>query len=102
MGIYTPAVYVERRSELDFKRDALADELQSLSAPKPASKAEIIPLVRTVIEAYPLAQSVKQKNALLKSILVRVDYHKTIAAKRGESGAKYLTLDVQPVLSYTS
>ena len=102
MGIYTPAEYVERRTELDSKRDALMHEIQSLSAPEPASKAVVIPLVRTVIEAYPLTQTVKQKNTLLKSILVRVDYHKTVAAKRGESGAKYLTLEVQPVLSYTS
>lgn len=100
MSVYTPKEYLDRRAELDARRSALADELERLSQPAPTPKAALIPSIQHVIDAYPLAQTVEQKNALLKSIVSRVYYHKTKAAKRGEAPSKYLSLDIQPVLSY--
>ena len=46
-----------------------------------------------------MAQSVEQKNMLLRSVVRRVTYYKKIAAKRGENPGKYLTLKIEPVLS---
>ena len=101
MSVYSPAEYIQRRAELDAKRASLTAELDRISAPAPARKSEIVDRILSVIDAYPLAQTPEQKNALLKTILSRVVYHKSVKAKRGETGSEYITLDVYPSLTST-
>lgn len=99
LSVYSPSEYLARRAALDEKRTALEEELKLLSKPRPARKSELVPHIRSVLDAYPMAQSVEQKNMLLRSVVRRVTYYKKIAAKRGENPGKYLTLKIEPVLS---
>ena len=97
-GIYTPSEYMKRRNELEGRLKALQAEADKLTSVTPdEARRAILPAVERVVDAYPLAQTVEQKNALLRSVIDHIDYHKTQAAKRNENPAKYLSLTVYPI-----
>lgn len=99
MGIYTPSEYMTRRKALQGQQEALRAELDKLSRKSPdAARAAILPEIRSVLDAYPYATTVEQKNNLLRSVVRRIVYHKTHAAKRNENGASFMTLDVYPII----
>lgn len=99
LGVYTPSEYLTRRDALQASLSAVHAELDKLSRSTPEQqKHAILPVLRRVIDAYPLAQSVEQKNTLLASVVDRVIYHKTRSARKNENPAQYLTLDVYPVI----
>lgn len=92
-GVYTVAEYVQRKTALDARKTALDAEIDKLSRPTPdAVKKAILPALERVLDAYPSAETTEQKNALLRSVVDRVIYHKT--RKNGE-----LILDVYPCIS---
>lgn len=97
--IYTPDEYLQRRDELNVQRKALENELEAAQKP-PANEsiANIIPEVKSVLDAFESATT-HQQNMLLKTVIARIDYTKTIHAKRTENPAKYMTLDVMPLIS---
>lgn len=98
MGVYTPAEYLARKTDLEARRSAINAELDKLTRKTPQEEIEaILPACERVIDAYPLAQSAEQKNELLRSVVARVIYHKTQAAKRNEKGASFMALDVFPI-----
>ena len=98
MCVYTPSEYLQRRAELDAQKAAISDELSKLTV-KPPSKRLIVAQVLKVLDAYPLASSATEKNALLRSVVSRVEYHKTRPARRGDDPAQFITLDVFPAVS---
>lgn len=99
-GVYTVSEYLSRKSALEARRTALKDELDKLTRKTPQQAIEaILPVCERVLDAYPLAKSAEQKNALLRSVVSRVEYHKTHAAKRNEKSAAFVTLDVYPVIN---
>ncbi len=97
-GIYTPAVFVQRRDELNARIASAEEELQRLKT-KPTT-AEIIrsqlPQIRRVLDSYPLTTDLESKNMLLKSVISHVDYHKTHKCTRAENPSDYMTLDIYP------
>ena len=99
MGIYTPSEYVTRREALEGRQEALRAEMDKLSRKTPEqARAAVLPQIRRVLDAYPLAQTAEQKNALLRSVVDHVYYHKTHTARRNENPAQFLSLDVYPVI----
>lgn len=99
-GIYTPATFVQRRDALNERIAAATAELERIEhAP---TKAEIIraqlPQIKYVLEAYPLTDDLQKKNELLRSVISRVDYHKTQRCTRADNPADYMTLDIFPAL----
>lgn len=99
-GIYTPATFVARRDALNERIAAATAELERVEhAP---TKAEIIraqlPQIRYVLEAYPLTDDPQRKNELLRSVISRVDYHKTKRCTRADNPADHMTLEILPAL----
>lgn len=98
LGVYSAAEYVKRRDALKGRLETLSAELDKLTAvPDGGAVRAILPAVRHVLDAYP-SGSVEQKNALLKSVVDRVIYHKTRAAQHGEDPALLIELDVFPLV----
>lgn len=99
-GIYSAAVFVQRRDELQARIDAAKAELERLK--HTPTKAEIIikqlPQIKHVLETYPLTEDIGQKNQLLRSVIARVDYYKTKQCSRGENPADYMELDIYPAM----
>ena len=99
-GIYTPAVFVQRRDELELKIDAVKQEIdRTLNEP---TTEEIIlaqlPQIEHVLELYPLLNDLEAKNMLLKSVICKVVYTKTKKCTRADNPADYMTLDIFPAL----
>ena len=97
-GIYTVDVYKQRRAELDAKlSDARAalDALEAAAKPAPTI-AQIVPQVRTVLAAYDNAPDPAARNALLRTVVSRIDYRKTQRLYRNNDLGDYITLTVYP------
>lgn len=102
MGVYSPAEYLSRREALQGRQEALKKQVEDLSYQTPdEARRAILPAVERVIDAYPYAESIEQKNNLLKSVIHHITYHKTERAWRGQDPSQYLTLDVFPLISHS-
>ena len=100
LGVYSPSEYMTRRDALQGHQEALRAELDKLSRKSPAeARAAILPEIHRVLDAYPYASTAEQKNNLLRSVVRRIIYHKTRAAKRNEKGASFMTLDIYPIIA---
>lgn len=100
-GVYTPTVFVQRRDALAARITAAQAELDQL-AHTPTREDLIImqlPQIRHVLEAYPITTDLQQKNALLRSVISKVIYHKTKACTRSDNPADYMTLDIYPAVT---
>lgn len=100
-GIYTPTVFVRRRDELAARIEAAQAQLDQIR--HTPTRAEtitlLLPEIRHVLEVYPQTEDLQKKNALLRSVISRVDYHKTKRCTRADNPADYMTLDIYPVVS---
>lgn len=97
LGVYSPAEYLQRKNDLQQRLDAVQQRLDAPPTVSPsAAIAAAVPAARRVLDAFPLASTVEQQNALLKSVISRVDYSKTHASVRGETPSDYLTVTVYP------
>ena len=105
-GVYTPELYVERKSALDAERasvllqiDATNAERQRL-ADEDALRREFLPKLRHVVESYARAANAAEQNKLLKSVVEKVIYTKTERVTPTNPGN--LTLEVYPLLPHSS
>lgn len=99
-GVYSPAVFVQRRDALNERIATATAELDRIEhAP---TKAEIIraqlPQIKHVLEAYPLTDDLQEKNELLRSVIARVNYNKTKRCTRADNPAEYMTLEILPAM----
>lgn len=98
-GVYSATEFIARKTALEARMSALAEELDKVTRKTPEeARAAILPALCRVVDAYPSAQSAAQKNALLRSVVDHVIYHKTRSAKKNEDPAQFITLDVYPVV----
>ena len=100
-GVYTPALFIQRSGEVKSRIAEAQAQLDAIQA-KP-STAEIIrsqlPQIRHVLEAYHLTDDLQKKNALLKSVIYRINYHKTKQCTRADNPADFMTLDIYPMVN---
>ena len=100
-GVYTPEIFLERSQKISARRDELLQAITTLTdeitrrEQLQASQDALAPSIRHVIEAYPLATTPKEKNALLKSVLEKVVYTKE---KRDRWGGDGFHLDLYPLM----
>ena len=101
-GVYTPEVFTARMASLgesiaaaEAQIAALTQETQKLQAAQRA-RMELIPNVRHVLETYDLSKTPEEKNALLRTVLSSVTYHKTRRSRW--SGGSDLTLTLHPII----
>lgn len=99
-GVYTPTEYLTRKTQLQEQLEAVK---RNMDKPQPISKEQaiiqIVPRVERVLEALPYAQTPEEQNALLKTIVDRIEFTKSSHGKRGVSPESLLTLDVFPKIS---
>lgn len=98
-GVYTVGEFRQRRADLTARIAAVDEALGGLdSAPKPAPRAALIPRVITVLETYRTCETPEQKNALLRTVVDHVVYHKTQRGYRNNNPGDFLTIEVYPVI----
>ena len=97
-GIYTPTVFVQRRDALAARITAAQAELDHLAHTPTRDELIVknLPQIRHVLDVYPITNDLQQKNALLRSVISKVVYHKTKLCKRNENPADYMELDIYP------
>jgi DNA invertase Pin-like site-specific DNA recombinase len=89
--IYTTEVFVERSKALSIKKQALEKELVKIKS-ETVSETDIkeaLLQIKYVIDTYNQSMSIKEKNALLKSIIKKIEYERT---ERGSKGSFKITI----------
>ena len=87
-GTYTPEEFKSRRTAILAEREALTQEQQAvreeLAAAERAleSHERLAPAIRHVLDVYWDTERKDERNRLLKTIIRRIDYHKTIKITR--------------------
>ena len=96
-GLYTPQVFVQRRDELTEKSKQLQNRLHEIDTTPTTEEAvtALLPKIYDALDVYDSLTNPLEKNLLLKSILARVDYSKTVAGKV-KNPAQYMTLTLYP------
>lgn len=102
-GVYSAETYLERSKILNDRIKAAESELARLDAasqqPSAARIAALRPKIQNVLDVWDSPTvTPAQKNALLKSIISKIVYHKTTHCYRNQNPADYLSLDVFPVV----
>lgn len=98
LGIYTPSEYIKRKGELQERIDALKEQAKQAEQPEERSAPihDMLPEIKNVLEAYPMAQTVEQQNALLKSVVARIELKKTQAATKSTPPEQLMELRIFP------
>lgn len=97
-GVYDIGEYRQRRADLDARIASERSAIDALSA-RPSGVdpiAPLIPRVRTVLDAYRAAPTPGDKNALLRTVIDHIEYHKTRRCMRNNAPGDYLTVVVYP------
>lgn len=101
-GVYSPEIFTQRMSSLADALTAAAAEIDRLTQEAErieaaaAAKEQLLPNVRRVLDVYELAETPEEKNALLRSVLSKVSYHKT--RRERWAGGSDLALILYPVI----
>lgn len=101
--VYTVEVFLERSADLAQRIEettaAISQAEKSLEKEKKqlVAKVETIPKVEHVLKVYKKTASIAGRNALLKSVLERVDYHKEKGG-RWSGAMDQFTLNLYPKL----
>lgn len=98
-GVYTSEVFTERLSRVNASIQAAKEALSNLPDASAPTQEDVIrallPQCVNVLNAYGTA-SPAEKNALLRSVIDRIVYHKTHRCFRNENPADFLELMVYP------
>ena len=99
-GVYTTEVFLTRQRELTERLSALEEKLAAAQKPPEldmeACIRQALPRVKAVLDAYPLAETAAEKNALLKSVIERIDYQKTKRSTRWQNSLDFLQMTIYP------
>lgn len=103
--VYTTEVFMQRNKALTERKDKIENRIarlrQSLITIQNdrIARQEIIPHIRYVIAAYMDCTTAEEKNAMLKSVLNRIEYSKSEPNRRGHLDNANFTVDVFPKVS---
>ena len=96
-GVYDVATFRARRADLDARIAAAKEALGKLDAPPPVDPiVAILPQVRTVLGAYDLAAAPADRNALLRTVIERVEYKKPQRGYRNSAPGDNLNIQLFP------
>ena len=100
-GVYSVDTYLERERDIKQRISTCEAALKALKPAAPTreeSIAAIAPKVKSILELYEIATTPAQKNALLKSVISHIVYHKSARTPRGHSPLETLTLEIFPLV----
>lgn len=99
-GAYDTPTFIKRRNDKDAEISAAQSALDELLADSTPSPEECIrmqlPAIRNALELYAVATDPQDKNAILKTVISRVEYKKTVRCFRNMDPSKELELVVSP------
>lgn len=99
-GAYDTATFVKRRNDKDAEIKAAQEALSALESDAAPSMDECIrsqlPAIRSALELYSIATDPQDKNAILKSVIARIEYKKTVRCYRNQDPSKALELIITP------
>ena len=98
-GIYSNEEFLTRKNEVSQKIEDANTQLALLKNQKitrEKSIAQIIPQLETVLSLYSKAESALKKNQLLKMVISKVIYTKTVKCHRNQDPSQYLKLQIFP------
>lgn len=100
-GVYTSEIFTERMAALGVTIETLRRQLDELRQERErlessiAARSALLPNILHALDAYELAESAKEKNDLLRSVLEKVVYHKT--RRERWAGGSDLQLTLYPI-----
>lgn len=98
-GVYSVDEFKQRRADVLAQIADLDAALSSLDqTPAPDPRAALLPQITTVLDSYRNAPDPETKNALLRSVIDHVVYHKTQRNMRNNKPGDNLSLEVYPRL----
>lgn len=103
-GVYTKEVFLERSNLLNEKKNELTLKIESLAISiendrlRDTNKDLFIPKIERILEIYRTDISAKEKNDLLKEVIEKVVYNKSIRGNNTGSGADSFELALFPKL----
>lgn len=107
-GIYTPEVFLKRMNLLEKKlrqtkedKKNIAAKLEELTAKKKNIEV-VLPKIEKIVELYWSIEDPAEKNELLRDVLVKVEYKKSIDnrwKKRGARQMDFFELSIYPRLA---
>lgn len=101
-GTYSREMFSERCQMITSTITSLKNNIAEyerqieMETKKEEGKKAVIPKVENVLDLYSLLQTPEQKNNLLKTIIKRVEYLKTVPAIKKDSDPTELELDIYP------
>lgn len=101
-GIYTIDVFNERSRVLKEQICLMEKDIQFLNDDYKStqtaqeSKEIFLPSVKNIVSTYWSVKDIKIKNDMLRSILIKVVYHKNTPNKKGQRNNPAFTLDIYP------
>lgn len=102
-GIYTREAFLQRQSEINAEMARLQtarEELQrkiDTHAAELSARENAAPQIRHVLDVYDRKSAPAERNALLKQVIDRIDYHKT--TKQRWSAENDLSVTIHPKIS---
>lgn len=100
-GVYTVEIYRARMVELSARLDEARAQHEELTKKRPVTVDEAIqaelPAISSVLDLYDFDAPAAEKNALLKTVISHIVYHKTQKTRHNTNPLSYLTLDIYPV-----
>ena len=99
-GIYTRETFLQRQSEINAEISRLQTARQNiqqkinLSNAEAAARENAAPQIRHVLDVYDRKSTPAERNALLKQVIDRIDYHKT--TKQRWSAENDLSVTIHP------
>ncbi len=103
-GVYTLAVFRERRAILEEKKNTLETQLAQLNQEASRMDASenarrnFLPAARRILDTYWDTDSAETRNSMLKELLEHVDYTRTERTKKGQRDLADFTLHFYPRL----
>lgn len=102
-GIYTREAFLQRQSEINAEMARLQTAREELQRKIDTHTAELsarenaAPQIRHVLDVYDRKSAPAERNALLKQVIDRIDYHKT--TKQRWSAENDLSVTIHPKIS---
>lgn len=98
-GVYSVDEFTQRRAETQRQIAEIDDALHALTqTPAPDPRAALLPQITTVLDSYRSTLDPEAQNALLRSVIDHIVYHKTQRNMRNNLPGDNLTLEVFPRL----
>lgn len=107
-GVYSKETFLQRQSAISQDQTALLNTKHEIERKLHNKQTDIeaqknsAPLIRYVLDVYPTLEDPKEQNLLLKQVIRRIDYHKTVRVYGKAKSDLHLTIHPKIAIPQTS